>query len=241
MLGDRIKEARIHKGYSQELLANKINVSKRTLINYEKNDKEPTVTTVQKIALELNINEWWLLVGKGGMLYEPLLDNDLTDEDYEILKNERLQKGKIPTNLVSISYFKDTYAAAGVGAVNYDEAPVVMAFEKEFLKEKLGITSFKHLHIINAIGNSMSPTINAGELLFVNPFENENCYIRDKDIYVVNTPGGTLVKRIKIVDPIKKEYALISDNPKDEDLPLSGDELESCRIIGRVIGHFCGL
>lgn len=221
MIGNRIKEARNYRKISQELLADKIGISKRTLINYEQNDKEPTATTIINIAINCNINEWWLLTGKGNML----------------LNEDEKPQNETNSNLVNISYFKDTYAAAGAGAINYNNAPMVMAFDKDFLKVQLGITVFKHLHIIHAIGNSMYPTIQTGEMLFINPFENEDFKIRDKDIYVINTPNGVLVKRIKI-HPIKPIYILVSDNPQDEDIILEGDDFKACTIIGRVIGHF---
>ena len=112
-----------------------------------------------------------------------------------------------------------------------------MSFDKEFLRVQLGITVFKHLHIIHAIGNSMHPTIQTGEMLFINPFENEDCKIRDKDIYVINTPNGLLVKRIKI-HPIKPIFILVSDNPEDDDITLEGDDFKACTVIGRVVGHF---
>lgn len=224
MIGNRVREAREYAGFNLDIFSEKINISKRTLQNYEKNISEPNASIIINIAEICHINEWWLLTGKGEML---LNDNDKNP------KNET----KSDSNSVNISYFKDTYAAAGVGAINYDKAPVVMSFDKDFLKAQLGITVFKHLHIIHAIGNSMYPTIQTGEMLFVNPFENEDLKIRDKDIYVINTPNGILVKRIKI-HPIKPIYILVSDNPDDEDITLEGDDFLACTIIGRVIGHF---
>jgi transcriptional regulator with XRE-family HTH domain len=68
MLGKRIKKAREYKGYSQDLLAEKIGKSKRTLLNYEQNSKEPTVSIAINIAKYCDISEIWLLTGKGEML-----------------------------------------------------------------------------------------------------------------------------------------------------------------------------
>jgi len=231
MIGNRIKEARNYKGFSQELLSEKIGVSKRTLINYEQNDKEPTATTILNIAKYCTINEWWLLTGKGEMLLNSNISN------LYIAEPKPNYNAESNLELINISYFKDTYAAAGAGAINYETAPIVMSFDREFLRVQLGITVFKHLHIIHAIGNSMHPTIQTGEMLFINPFENENFKIKDKDIYVISTPNGTLVKRIKI-HPIKPIYILVSDNPEDEDITLEGDDFTSCTVIGRVVGHF---
>ncbi len=224
MLSNRIKELRRYlKCDTQREFSELVKFPFSRVQDIERGKvKELKSKELEYLQEKFLIDSWWLLTGKGDML----------------LKNEELNSNEPPTNLVSITYLKDTYAAAGAGAINYDDAPIVMAFEKEFLIEKLGITSFTHLHIINAIGDSMYPTIQTGELLFINPFENENTLIRDTDIYVINTASGVLVKRIKVLDPINKKYALVSDNPKHDDIPLTGDDLEACKILGRVVGHF---
>lgn len=221
-LKERIKYVReTFKIGSQEKMATLLNVNNARVKSLETGRvKELTAMEANIMVKNFNLNIDWLLTGDGNIL---------------LSQNESSEP---PTNLISISYFKDTYAAAGAGALNYDDAPIVMAFEKEFLIEKLGITSFKHLHIINAIGNSMYPTIQTGELLFINPFENENFQIKDKDIYVINTANGVLVKRIKIEHPVNPVFTLISDNPEDPDIKLQGDEFKSCQILGRVVGHF---
>lgn len=222
--GKRLKKARDYVGLTQTEFAENFGLKWDKIKNIETETHKLSPDFAEKIEQKYSISGWWLLTGKGKML---LNGND------SIIKNEIKQE----SNLVNISYFKDTYAAAGAGAINYEKAPMVMAFDKDFLKVQLGITVFKHLHIIHAIGNSMYPTIQTGEMLFVNPFENEDLKIRDKDIYVINTPNGILVKRIKI-HPIKPIYILVSDNPEDEDIILEGDDFNSCKIVGRVIGHF---
>lgn len=220
----RLKKAREYTGLTQNDFAEQFGLKWDKIKNIETDKHKLTPEFAEEIEQKYSISGWWLLTGKGEML---LKDNNL------VQKNET----KLDSNLVTISYFKDTYAAAGAGAINYDKAPKVMTFDKEFLRVQLGITVFKHLHIIHAIGNSMHPTIQTGEMLFINPFENEDFKIRDKDIYVINTPNGVLVKRIKI-HPIKPIYILVSDNPEDDDIILEGDEFNSCTVIGRVIGHF---
>lgn len=66
-LGQRIKLVREQSKLTQEELAQKIDISKRSLGYYEKDEKEPVVSTVKLIAKFCNINEIWLLTGKGSM------------------------------------------------------------------------------------------------------------------------------------------------------------------------------
>lgn len=63
MIGDRIKEAREKAGYTQDEFCIKIDKSKRTLINYEKNESEPSVNIAILIAEICNIDKVWLLTG----------------------------------------------------------------------------------------------------------------------------------------------------------------------------------
>ena len=49
---DRLKEARLTKGLTQEQIAEKIGVAKSTFTGYEKGNSEPNMLTVSKIMKE---------------------------------------------------------------------------------------------------------------------------------------------------------------------------------------------
>ena len=137
-------------------------------------------------------------------------------------------------------FFPDTYAAAGTGAINYHDSRIAMRFDKELLKTHFAVDDAKQLHVIEAIGDSMEPTINPSDLLFILPLEDSNTQIVDNAIYIISAPNGVLVKRIKL-HPVKTSIDLISDNPTVEDITLSADELLSCKILGRVVSHMARL
>lgn len=63
MLHLRLKEAREKAGLTLEELSKKLNISKRTLQNYESNKNEPTVSVVSKIAKSCFEDEIYLLTG----------------------------------------------------------------------------------------------------------------------------------------------------------------------------------
>ena len=65
MLSERIKKARKIKNYTQEQLAEKINVTKQTIVNYEKNKQEPTFSKILQIAEICDVNKHWILTGEG--------------------------------------------------------------------------------------------------------------------------------------------------------------------------------
>lgn len=67
MLHQRLKESRIKSNLSQIGLAELLGISKRTIINYEKNEQEPIISTLEKIANICKVNLIWLVTGKGFM------------------------------------------------------------------------------------------------------------------------------------------------------------------------------
>jgi len=134
---------------------------------------------------------------------------------------------------VILPYYPETYASAGGGAFNGFDASSPVSISRSFLQSYFGISAAKGLHIINVVGDSMEPTLKNGEMIFVNPIENEG--FRDGGVYVLMCGDTILVKRVR-QHPITKEYTLISDNPSVEDITLTIDEGSDCKFVGRVVG-----
>lgn len=74
-IGNRIKELRKSKGFSQKEMAELIGVNRSTYSNYENNNREPNVDTLTKIASVLDINVADLIPTntqlKSTILYDP--------------------------------------------------------------------------------------------------------------------------------------------------------------------------
>lgn len=58
--GDRLREARLEKGLTQEQLAKEIGVAKSTLTGYEKGNREPDVFKIRRILEILDIDSDYL-------------------------------------------------------------------------------------------------------------------------------------------------------------------------------------
>lgn len=54
--GDRLKEARVMKGYTQKQLAEKLNIGGTTVTGYEKDNSEPSMNTISKIMEILDVD-----------------------------------------------------------------------------------------------------------------------------------------------------------------------------------------
>ncbi len=121
-----------------------------------------------------------------------------------------------------IRYFKDINASAGGGAINFDEN-----YEKIFIDKKI---ISKNLDAINVIGDSMEPTIKDGSIIFIDRNEKN---ISNGGIFVINTPSGVFVKRLKI--KTSGDIEIISDNTIYPSESVKTDEIE---IIGKVAKIF---
>ena len=121
-------------------------------------------------------------------------------------------------------------ASAGPGSIPYEQkGKPYLAFDETWLK---GLTSSPpgRLSIIRVEGDSMAPTLSAGDDILVDLADGPE-RLRD-GIYVLRVDGALLVKRLAI-HPVGRRVTVQSDNPAYGDLPdCSLDEID---CIGRVI------
>lgn len=119
----------------------------------------------------------------------------------------------------TIRYFKDINASAGGGAINFDENYEIIYLDKKIID--------KNLDAINVIGDSMEPTIKDGSIIFI---DRNDTNIINGGIFVISTPAGVFVKRVRLKSNGKIE--LISDNKAYLPETISGNEI---KIIGKVV------
>lgn len=132
------------------------------------------------------------------------------------------------TNLVSINYYEDIYASAGLGSYAEEYMPIVMEFDKNFLEKILNVKRFDNLDIIRVTGDSMLPYIKDGEFIIV-----ERCSeAKSGDTVIANIDGELYVKRLKKV-PFEKWLILESENHEYSPIELNTmAKLEALTIIG---------
>lgn len=233
-LGVKIKNLREERGLTQVELANLSGISRASIQLYEADKVEIPVKKLSDIATALEVDTDFFIKNKSSLVGSL---NSSLDVRKSVVNPSNLKSSQDnDTNIVKIPYFKDTYASAGNGAINYDEVPIIMELDADFLRVFLQITTpFKNMHIINAKGDSMEPTIKDGELLYINPIANEGG-INSGSIYVINFDGDVLVKRVD-KNPITKALTLISDNQKYKPIDIDKENLELCQVVGRVVAH----
>lgn len=123
----------------------------------------------------------------------------------------------------------DVEASAGPGALTAEENVVdYMAFQAGWVRATLGADPDR-LALITAKGDSMEPTIRAGDLLLVDTGVDR---FLDDAIYVVAVDGHILVKRVQLF--MGGAVTVKSDNANYVEQTLSPDEAADAHVAGRV-------
>jgi len=137
--------------------------------------------------------------------------------------------GTTTVGLVSVKRHPVT-VSAGPGAIVGEElGKPYFAFDERWLKS-LTPTSPDKLSIVRVEGDSMAPTLNAGDEILV---DLGDAIERLRDgIYVLRIDDAVVVKRLAI-NPVGRRVTVQSDNPAYPDWPDCG--LDKINCIGRVI------
>nr|DAP96123.1 MAG TPA: Repressor protein CI [Caudoviricetes sp.] len=274
-LSQKIKDARLSKGWTQDDLAKFSGVSLGSIKRYETGNGNITYSNLQKIINALGV-EGSNFVFEGDKFsvsqnvsqssnLSPKMSPDtsnlknlsvnqksnvLQNENFDVSDDVSVDKNDVSpsnlkevgidndedSNIIAIPYYEDTYASAGYGVINYDEAPTTLKLSESFLRGFLNISGdLSQIHALNSRGDSMEPTITGGELLFVRAIQNELSVISGY-VYTINYDGDTFVKRLE-KNPVTKTITLFSDNEKYEPIVIKGQNLKSCNIVGRVVAH----
>jgi phage repressor protein C with HTH and peptisase S24 domain len=146
---------------------------------------------------------------------ERLLGGPAEDEPVE---------GLVPVQRIAVR------ASAGPEAIPYEEAGrPYFAFAETWLKS-LTSSPPRRLSIIRVDGDSMAPTLNAGDDILV---DLADCGQRLRDgIYVLRVDDALVVKRLAL-HPTGRRVTVQSDNPAYPDWPDC--DLEKLQCVGRVI------
>lgn len=75
-LGDRIREARKKKGYTQRQLADLIQAKHNSISNWENNQNKPGPDTIELLCGILNVSPTWLLSGVNDGISHSQVDKD---------------------------------------------------------------------------------------------------------------------------------------------------------------------
>lgn len=154
---------------------------------------------------------------------------------YSYLLNDNKQQVNINKNTeekIAVDYYPDVFGSCGSGKFVLSTQKEVIDVPKKLFQH---FSSVKKYSVINAVGDSMSPTIYDKDKLIVEHWDGEQ--IKDNQVYVFAYNNEIFVKRlVKNVD----EIVITSDNPNPIYRPrfIEKDDMNNVLIIGQIVGLF---
>ena len=123
-------------------------------------------------------------------------------------------------------------ASAGSGEVVHSEQIVdFLAFKETWVRNTLRRNP-ANLLLIEAVGDSMEPTISDADLLLVDATETR---VRDNAVYAISIAGDLVVKRVQ--RRVTGELLIISDNPRYSADVVPPNMAADLRVVGQVVWH----
>lgn len=215
-LAERLKKARNQRGLTQKALGDLIGVSQAAIQKIE-TGKASQTTKLIDLAKVLMVNPEWLSSGEGSMFNDELKQMDYSSTNGGIFRLEVLN--------LSVS--------AGPGVINSEFIEVLRSVEYSTEDARMMFDGRKadQIRIINVRGDSMSGTIEPGDLLFV-------------DISVKSFDGDGIyaflydeTAHVKRLQKMKDKLLVISDNKSYASWePIERDEMNRVFVFGKVIG-----
>lgn len=124
----------------------------------------------------------------------------------------------------------DVHGSMGNGSVIHSEQIVDhLAFRAEWVRSALG-ASPEHLVLISAIGDSMEPTLRAGDLLLI---DRSVTGVKHDSIYAFAVGDELRVKRVQRL--YDGTLIVKSDNPGYASETLTPEQADKVSIVGRVV------
>ena len=209
-VGKMIAKIRNDRGLSQQQLANKLNMSKQAISNYERGTREPDYVTLEAIADALNVPMAMLI----------------TKEDQEKALEKiyaTYPQSKLPSNVRPIS------------ALHHQRVPMigeVAAGEPIYAPEEVGVYVDAQVKCDAAItikGDSMAPNYLPGDVVYIKCVPD----VHEGAVAVVFLDDEATLKHV-----YKRETGLTlwSDNPNYMPMQIEFEDYNNVRIFGVPVG-----
>ena len=144
--------------------------------------------------------------------------------------------GQDPSSLIDstdkywIKYFPSISVSAGVGAYDAQDDYEKLEVPSYFTNMLGGEQNMKNIEAINVTGDSMEPTLNSGNIIFLDKTKYD---INRDGIYAFTNENGLFVKRIQ--KRIDWQLDIISDN---KEYPIQVVKKDEINILGKIVGSF---
>lgn len=223
-VGDRVRECRRSRKWSQAELAKRASVSQVTISHVENNMSDQSKFLPQ-LASALGVSSEYLLSGK-----EYIEKNKGSLEDFVVIGGGT--SGEIPSKeeYCLIPKFSVSGSCGSGSIIDNVDIKGGLVFSQSWIAAQ-GLNE-DSLVVISAVGDSMYPTIENDQALLV---DTSDKVIRSSKIYFLCIDGEHYIKRL--INMIT-HWVVRSDNPDKQqypDIEISSENMNLIQVEGRVV------
>ncbi len=232
---------RVLAGRSVYRAASDLGMSQSTLHKYVTRERFPGTSAIDKLAQAAGVAPWEVLEAvEKAKLQDELRAAEKTAENaanfVASLRKVGRQAAAVfapPAGYVSIPLL-DVPVSAGHGAAVQSHPAVLRHVDVlgSWATTRLG-SDLSKVRLVTVRGDSMQPTLSAGDVLFVDSEQRE---YSTEGLYVLSRGGDVFVKRLQMRS--RGALAVISDNPVYPVELLEGADLGDVVICGRVLASW---
>jgi phage repressor protein C with HTH and peptisase S24 domain len=189
-------------------LARAVGVSDNAIYKWVSGRGQPSMMSLVNLSKAAGVSVEWLATGRGAP----------TKAKGESRAQELVEVAPLARPLLR--------TANGRGTIENPQIVDYVSFQTEWLQRTLNV-DLRNLALVEVIGDSMSPTIDEGDLVMVDLRE---VRFRSDGVYVLRTSSDLAVKRLQR----QPDGGLLirSDNPAYESSTVKPDEVA---LLGRVV------
>lgn len=194
---------------TQQEAAQKVGVSRQAIARWLNGSSEPERDKIVALSEFLKLPPAYLMFGESGAFDSV----ELNDE------------------MISIPVLDVQGGCWPAGRENSVVSMVMLLkVAKEWVLSRCPSANLYKLHIINAFGDSMEPTIKEGDFIIV---DTSKTTISADGIYAIQAGQDTFIKRIQ--RQIDGSVLLLSDNPHYQPFQVPAEDRDNMRIVGKCI------
>ena len=192
-LAERLTSIMSEKGLSQAELARMTGLKQPSVFKIV-SGQTLNPKNIVEIATALGVDVNWLKTGEG--------EAEMTPPIRIVESHTPMKENTVRIEILDI----EASAGNGVFLTRAEQGLLAQEFDLDFFREKFGRKDGKNLRIIHVKGDSMEPTLESGDLLYVDVAEN---YFSADGLYVFTFDDHLFIKRLQ---KRGREMWVISDN-----------------------------
>lgn len=221
---DRVKEFITQKGFSETELANKLDMSQKTINNYMNGSRKISYEFIKSLTRTFELNANWLISGKGEMY-----TNDEIRDTPDSTNNQIYTMGEpiadyLPTSNFKLLPLQSFDVAGGSNNQESDTMGYIMGY-MPFVNAKDGDIA------VLVTGNSMYPTYPSGSYVQIRRIDYWHKFVEFGQVHIIELMDDRrLIKEVRKGSD-KEHFKLISHNTSFDEVEVPTDFIRSVWLV----------